>query len=260
MKKFFYLTTLFVVILLSTVGAQPQSPPQSSFITSLTDSAQLLEPNQRQMLLDKIKNLETKHGVRVGIVTLKSARGLEIGTIADNLLDDYFSGAPNGSIALIIVMDTRQWYISTDAQMKRRITNEDGIPSLQNAFQPLMSQGNFYAAFDTYLNGVDQQLVYYEQNDAPYGHSAGGLDPMALIGAIIAGVATGGMSRSSMIGAMSNVRHANEASDYLQRNSVKVFESRDIFLFSHVTRQPKSRGGGGGGGRGGGHGGGGGSF
>ena len=263
MKKIFCLTVLIVSMVASIVAAQPQSPPQSSIITSLTDSAQLLEIDQRQTLIDKIKSIETKHGVRVGIVTLKSARGLEINTIADNLLDDYFSGAPNGSIALIIIMDTRQWHISTDAQMKRRITTEDGIPYLQNAFQSILTQGNYYAAFDTYLNAIDEQLTYYEQNDAPYGRSSGGFDPLALVGAIFAGVASGGAARSSMIGAMSNVKPAVEAIDYLDKKSVKLTETRDIFLFSHVTRQSKGGGGHGahgGGGGGGSHGGGGGSF
>ena len=58
---------------------------------------------------------------------------------------------------------------------------------------------------------------------------------------------------------MSNVRPALEASEYLDKNNVKITERRDTFLYMNVSRQPKSRGsghgGGGGGNSGGGHGG-----
>ncbi|MBR1579465.1 MAG: TPM domain-containing protein [Selenomonadaceae bacterium] len=262
MRKIFCLTALMMALVMSIACAQtPVERGQSSIITSLTDSAQLLDSNDAQLLTDKIKSIENKHGVRIGVVTLKSARGLEINAIADNLLDDYFSGARNGSIVLTVVIDTRQWYISTDAQMKRRVTNEAGIPYLKEQFLTEMSQGDYATAFNYYIDAVDQLLTYYEQNETPYDPTSG-FNPMAAVAAVVIAIVIAGVVRSSMIDAMSNVRHANEAIDYLVRNSVKVFEARDIFLFMNVSRQRKGggRGGSGGGGGGGGHGGGGGSF
>ena len=263
MRKIFCLTALMMALAMSLVCAQPQSTGiQSGIITSVTDSAQLLDHDDVQSLTDMIKTVETKHGVRIGVVTLKSARGLEISSIADNLLDDYFSGARNGSIVLTVVLDTRQWYISTDAQMKRRITNEAGIPYLKEQFVSEMSQGDYYVAFEYYVDAIDKLLTHYEQNETPYDPSSG-FNPMAAMAAVVIAIVIAGFVRSSMIDAMSNVRHANEAIDYLIKNSVKLFESRDMFLFMNVTRQRKGGGGSGGshgGGGGGGHGGGGGSF
>ena len=143
--------------------------------------------------------------------------------------------------------------------MKRRITNEDGIPYLKEQFVSEMTAGNYYAAFNNYVDSIDRMLVYYEQNDTPFGHSTG-IAPEAVGGALIVGLITMFMVRSSMIAAMSNVHQASEAGDYLIRNSVDIIDSRDMFLFTRVTRHPKSRGRSGGGGGGGGHGGGGGSF
>ena len=260
MRKVFCLTALMAALIMSVAFAQPVADrAQSGIITSLTDSAQLLEKDEAQILADKIKSVENKHGVRIGVVTLKSARGLEINSIADNLLDDYFSGANNGSIVLTLVMDTRQWHVSTDAQMKRRITNEAGIPYLQEQFLSLLSQGSYYAAFNNYVDAIDQLLGYYEQNETPYDPSSG-FNPMAALAAVVLAIIIAGFVRSSMIGAMSNVHPANEAIDYLIRNSVKLFESKDMFLFMNVVRQRKSSGGGRHSGGGGGHGGGGGSF
>ena len=261
MRKIFLLTALMMCLMMSVACALPPSERgQSGIITTVTDSAQLLSDDETATLTDKIKSVENKHGVRIGIVTLKSARGLEINSIADNLLDDYFAGGRNGSIVFTIVMDTRQWYISTDAQMKRRITNEAGIPYLQEQFLSLLSQNNYAPAFNSYVDAVDQLLSYYEQNDKPYDPS-GGFNILAAMAAVVLSIVIGVCVRSYLIGQMSNVRHASEAMDYLTRNSVKLFESRDMFLFMNIVRERKSSGrGGGGGGRGGGHGGGGGSF
>lgn len=259
MRKIFLLTALMMCLIMSVACAQPPSERgQSGIITTVTDSAQLLSDEETTALADKIKFVENKHGVRLGIVTLKSARGLEINSIADNLLDDYFAGGRNGSIVFTIVMDTRQWYISTDAQMKRRITNEEGIPYLQEQFLSLLSQDNYAPAFNSYVDAVDQLLAYYELNDKPYDPS-GGFNMLAAIAAVCMSIGIGVCVRSYLISEMSNVRHASEAMDYLSRNSVDLFEAHDMFLFMNIVRERKSSGGGGGHG-GGGHGGGGGSF
>ena len=263
MKKLFWIAILILLPTFSIAGATPNPNAQSTLFRSVTDNAQLLSEDAKQSLSEKVQSLETKHGVRIGIITLKSARGQNIGAIADSLLDSYFSDAQNGSIALVIVMDTREWYISTEAQMKRRITNEVGIPFLQEQFVSSLSGGNYSAAFNSFLDAVDSLLNYYEQNDKPYDPSEG-FNPMAAMIAVCIAIVIAGLFRSSLIAAMSNVHSANEASDYLDRNSVKITESRDTFLFTHVTRQAKNRGSsrpsGGGSSGGGGHGGGGGSF
>ena len=48
------------------------------------------------------------------------------------------------------------------------------------------------------------------------------------------------MFRSSLIASMSNVRPAIEASEYLDKNSVNINESRDTFLYMNVQRRAKS--------------------
>ena len=50
------------------------------------------------------------------------------------------------------------------------------------------------------------------------------------------------MIRAGLIGSMSNVRHANEAIDYLKRDSIRMTENRDTYLYTNVSRQTKSRG------------------
>ena len=83
------------------------------------------------------------------------------------------------------------------------------------------------------------------------------LAAVAICGLAIFG---GVMFRSILIGSMSNVHRAQEATDYLKKNTVKFLENRDTFLFMNVQSKPRGGGGSRGGGHSSGHGGGGGSF
>jgi len=78
--------------------------------------------------------------------------------------------------------------------------------------------------------------------------------------AIIFSIVCGIMFRSSLIDSMSNVQPAISAREYLKRESVKITEKRDHFLFRKVERRRKSKSSSHSGGGGGGHGGSGGSF
>ena len=80
--------------------------------------------------------------------------------------------------------------------------------------------------------------------------------------AVVISIVIGFIVRSSLIGKMSNIHSAMAAIDYLKKNTVKLKENRDTFLFMNVQRRPKggNRRSSGGGHGGGGHGGGGGSF
>ena len=146
--------------------------------------------------------------------------------------------------------------------MVERITDTSGIPFLKDKFQSDLSAGNYYGAVNNFVDGVDELLTYYETKGIAYGQRAPGeFDPMAAGLAVVIALFLGIMIRSTLIGKMSNIHRAMEAIDYLKKNTVKLTENRDTFLFMSVKRRPKSSGGSRGGGHGGGgHGGGGGSF
>ena len=250
MKKFFaFVTFIFIMNFATTFAAQ-----------SIIDMQNLLTQNEIADLTKKIQQVEQKHQVKIGIEFLKNTHGQNLENTANSLLDKNFSGAQNGGILLLVVMDTRKWYISTDYEMKQRISD---INALSNSFLSKLSDGDYYGACSSYIDGVDKSLTYYEQNGAAYDSSAE-FDPLAAIVAFFLAIIAAAMFRSALIGSMSNVHQATGAADYLKRDSVKINEKRDTFLFTNVSRRRKSRGSSSSSGRssggGGSHGGGGGSF
>ncbi len=258
MRKMFY----FIIFALIFI-------PTSAF-ANVTDEAGLLNGTELSQLNSKIQQIERKHGIKVNIVTQYELQGSDVKRVADNLLrrmiESPQSGA-NGNIVFLIAMDVRKWQIAADRDIDSKIYDSNGHAAFnEKAFVSKFSQGDYFGGFSTYVDSIDTALDAYSRTGQVYGdanndvnETDNGFDMVAAMISVVGAIIIAGMYRSSLIASMSNVRPAIEASEYLDKSSVKLTENRDTFLYMNVQRQPKSRGGGshsGGGNSGGGHGGG----
>ena len=216
---------------------------------SVSDNAGILNQTQEQQLNQKVQQIELKHGIKIGIVTQKSIKDYDVNQYSRALLNN-----SDWNIVLLIAMDSRQWSISTDASIDKKIGS---LTQIENAVVARLRDNDYSGAFTTFVDSLDKTLDYYEQNGQPESAGTGGFNPIAAGGALVLSIIAGVMYRSSLIASMSNVRPAVEASEYLVKNSVKITESRDTFLYMNVQRRSKGKGGGGSGGGGGNSGGGG---
>ena len=254
-KKFL---SLLAVILFLNVAVT-----SAARIEPVTDKAGLLKPTEVELLNQRIRDVEQKHKIKIGVVFVKSVGNKDMLAASDELRDKYFSNGKNGGIVLLVAMDKRKYEIATDSRMVQQITDSDGIPYLKDKFQSELSNGNYYGAAENFVKGVSELVSYYETHGVAYGQRAPGeLDPMAAAVAVVTSIILGVFIRSMLIGSMSNIHHAMAALDYLKKNTVKLNEARDTFLFMTVKRRPRSSGKGSsrGSGHSGGGGGGGGSF
>ncbi len=233
-----------------------------TFASPVVDEANLLSAAEIQALNKKIASIEQKHSIRIDIDFLRTIGNREISIAARTLLEQNLRDGKNGNIILLVVMDQRNWYIFPDSQMDARIPN---VSAIGRTFVNSLSDGDYSAACSKFLDAVDTSLSYYEQTGATYDMNAG-FNPAAAVIAVVLGLMFGGVVRARLISGMSNVHPEVAAMDYLKRETVKLLTNRDIYLFTNVTRRPKSSGNGsgamarGGGGHGGSSGGGGGSF
>ena len=256
LKKIFGLLALILLINFSAVDAAQ--------VPAVTDNTKILSAQEIDALNKKIRRVEQAHKIKIGVTFVKSTGGKDIAVASRELLEKNFRGGQNGSIVLLVDMKQRRYEIDTDPTMRSIISDDAGIPFLKEHFQPAMTSGDYSGAVSNFVDGVENLLIYYESNGVPYGTRTG-FDPMAAVMAVVIALFLGISIRSWLIGSMSNIRHAAQATDYLKRETVRFNEKRDTFLFMNVKRRPKggsNRGGGSGGGHGGGsgHGGGGGSF
>ena len=231
----------------------------TALAASVHDGAKLLKDDQKAALEQKIQQVEAAHQVKIGIVTMKSLKGASPAQTANTILDKQYAGGKNGSIVLLLAMDSRDFHVSTDSTMRQIITDDGGFPHLREAFLPALKENHYYQAFDTYVATTDELLAYYEKEGEPF-DPANQFSPLALVIAILLGVLAALGVKSGLESMMSNVAYAPSADAYLKDDSVDITESNDLFLYTTETRRPKPKKSSSGGGGGGSHGGGGGKF
>lgn len=239
-----WLLCICFMVLLCTIALAAKSSQKDTEMTAETavmDEAGILQSSEVQSLTQKIHQVEKAHGVRIGVyVTKQLPQGVTAGKLANQMVDTYYADGKNGGIVLVLAMKSRDWYVSTNNEMRKRITDEAGFPYLKEQFLPDLKDGKYASAFGAYVDGVDKMMTYYEKEEKPY-------DPfdefnlMAFLVAIVVAVLGGWLVRSILISSMSNVMHAVEAGTYLKRESVRLTMENDTFLFTNVTRVAKSK-------------------
>ena len=260
MKKVFAIVTLLVSLLLTvSTGFAATGQQYPSFV----DGAALVQPVDKTNLLSNLRQIETKHGIRCAVLTVKSTQGMDIRDYAQAVQDQYFANAPKGSILMVISMDNRKWHITTDKTMRTKISDKVVTGDLKNAFLNDLKKGNYAAAFTKYGHKVDELMNYYEKNGEAYDPSKEFSFGAAGIAGIIS-LLFGGSVKKSMVNSMSNVTNAVSAGQYLRKDTFNLIGGNDRYLYTHTAVVPKAKSNNSGGssssGGSGGHGGGGGSF
>ena len=261
----FGLFALIFVINFSVTNAAPvqlpNNPVTSKQVSSVSDGCGLLSAADINSISQKIQRVEAAHKIKIAISFVPSTNGQDIIDASDNMRNKLPS-APNGKIVLLVSMDSHRYEMATDTVMMDKITQSDGIPYLKRQIKSALHDGDYSGACNNFVDGVDVLVAYYETNGKAYVDEESEDEDFALKAgiAIILSLIAFYFIRSHLIASMSNIHHAAKATDYLEKNSVKLTDTRDMFLFSHVSRSKKSSNSRGGSGGHSGGGGGGGSF
>ena len=266
MKKIFLLVTLLTALLgLSGLFDQSGTAYAATAVKqqpSLVDAANVLQPVDKQKILSLIRQIEQKHKIRVAVLTVSGTQGMDIKDYANGILDGYCQDGEKGNMVMILDVGSRRWQIATDPKMRKMITDERGIPKLKESFIDALKKGDYAKAFTNYATTTDFLVNYYAKEGEAYDPSkefSGGA--LAGGGAIALGIAA--LIRKVLMGQMSNVQPASDASAYLNKESFGLTGSNDTYLYTTTAVIPKKKensGGSSSGGSSGGNGGGGGSF
>ena len=241
-KKIFFLLAIFIFSFSVTfAAAKPNSDnPTENLNVPVYDNSKILSANQIKILSEKISAVEQKHNIKIGISFYKNLNGKNVDTVASERLRKYFSGAQNGGIIFVVDVENRKWNIALDEKLKEKILSYSDVAYRHDDFYEKLHNNNFFGAAEIYIQSVDELLNYYETNGKPY-DSSDEFNPMALGIGILIAIVFGFGIRSWLIGSMSNVKFAHEATDYLKKENVKITDSRDNYLYTNVSRRPKSR-------------------
>lgn len=244
---------LFPVLVFSVSGTETRF---------VIDNADLLTDTEERVLEDGIARLMDNFQMDIVILTENSLNGARPQDYADDYYDQH--GYADDGILFLLSMEERDWYIATCGDAIYVLTDY-GIQQVGEAALPYLADGAYYDAFDCFLaslydyfeafyagapidgyadysgdfyHGDQEEVVYYEE---PF-------EPSFLI-ALMIGIAAGLITILVMRLSMNTKRPQRSAAVYLNKNSYRVTEHRDLFLYSNVSKvrrqqQTSSSGGG----------------
>ena len=233
MKKLFLIFTLLAAMLLSAATALAAVP-------SIMDDAKLLSNADRAKVASVLQQVENKYNVRVGVVTVKSIGSQKPGDFANQLIDKAYNNGTNGNMVLLQVVDQRKWYVSTDKKLKSVVVGNEGVEYMSKAFVPYLKKNDYAGAYTVYATKAGELLGYYQKNGKGWKPEKG-FPLLALVGALVAGVAGAYIYRGSLLASMSNVRQQVEANAYLNKESFDLLVSEDTYMYTNVSVVPRAK-------------------
>ncbi len=202
----------------------------------LTDDADLLTTAEAASLEHKLNDISARQGVDIVIVTVNSTDGKSPMNFADDWYD--YNDYRDDGILLLISMEESDWHVSTAGYGITAITDA-GQEYISDQFVPLLSEGDFAEAFDTFADLCDSFITQAKTGD-PYDSHNLPKEPFDVILnlaiAIVIGFVAAFIATGIMKGKLKTVRQQVKADNYVTPGSLQLTGSRDLFLYSQVTK------------------------
>ena len=239
MKRFFAVIVvclLCISLVIPCVAAEFENPP-------IIDGAEYLTRAQFARLSEKLEKIRQKYNIDVAIVTEYEMTSHDAQSSADDIYDynGYGAGKNDDGILLYICASTRDYHIATYAEGER-IFNENGIEYLKDNIQPYLEEDDYYLAMDTYIllaqellqMAEDGEVFNEKQHDASY-------YLMVIGGAVLIPLLVAFIMMKIKLSHMKTAVQNNYAANYIKPGTKKLTESRDMFIYSRITKTPKPK-------------------
>ena len=199
----------------------------------------------------------------VVILTVDSLDGKRPQEYADDYYD--YNGYADNGVLFLLSMEERDWYISTKGNAIYALTDY-GIQQVGESALPYLKNGDYYGAFDAFLDALPTYFSAYSDGAPIDGHADTSGDyyhgdqedvvyyeqprHVNVWISIVIGAVIGGITVLIMRACMNTKRPQRSAGSYLNDSSYHLRTNRDLFLYSNVTKtriqQESSSSGGGG--------------
>lgn len=210
----------------------------------VVDSAELLSAEERAVLAERLEQLRSRLYMDVAVVTVTSTQGESVRQYADEFYDEcsYGYGSGRDGLLLLISMEERDWCISTCGAAITAFTDA-GIEYIGEQLTPLLSEGDYAAAFDRFAQ-LFEQFVEQANTGKPYDRGNLPREPLSavwIVIALVAGFVVAKIIVSGMKGNLRSVRAQTSAAGYVRAGILHLDRSRERFLYHTVTRTPKPK-------------------
>ncbi len=219
MKKIVAFITVLLIFALSLSAVSAESEKER-----LVDGAELLTESEETALLDRLDEISEEFEYDVVVVTTKSLGAKSAMKFAQDTFKNggYGMGDEKSGVILIVSIQDREWYIEFFGD--ERVT--EGT-ALSDYFLDDLSDGDYYGAFDSFVTAVRGELEFSPVST---------LLVCLVIGFVVAFIVV-----SVMKGKLKSVHFQDNARAYVREGSFVLDHSRDLYLYSNVTRVAKPK-------------------
>lgn len=209
----------------------------------VVDGANLLSDSEEEMLESKISDIMEKYNFDVVIHTAETANGKSPMSYSDDYYDynGYGYGSNRDGLIFVIIMDTRDYWTSTCGYGITAFTDY-GIDYIGSRVAPYLSDGEYYKGFCKYIEYVDDFLNEAE-NDKPIDTNNNKYVKndrknyfIIIVSAFAISLVISLVIMLCIKSGMKGIKQNPYASSYVNQGSFKLTNSRDIYLYSHVTK------------------------
>jgi len=248
-KKQIYAVIALICFVLLTNAAAAQSIPDERQKPRLVDEAGVLENFQADVLLEKLDEISKRQRCDVAVVAVNSLEGKSSEAYADDFYDynGYGMGPGYDGILFLVCTKDRDWAITTYGFAIPAFTDA-GQAYMAKQFRPDLSGGNYFGAFERFAELCDEFLTQ-ARNGAPYdiGHLPDSVAPFSLQSflnllplTLIIGIAASFIITSALKSKLKSVRSQAAAQNYLREGSLKITQSKDVFLYKTVSKKARA--------------------
>lgn len=202
----------------------------------LVDEAGLLSDSEYNRVLSRLDEISEKLQFELVIVTKDSIGGASAMEFSDDYFDynNYGYGEERDGALLLINMEEREWYISTSGLGIKALT-DSRIQKTGEHIASYLGDSDNEQAFQAFIDDCDKYVTRAKGGRLPFPWGRN------IVIALAAGLAVGVMVIAVLKGQLKSVTGKGAATDYVVNNSMKVDESRDIFLYANISKRPRPK-------------------
>ncbi|MBQ9599272.1 MAG: TPM domain-containing protein [Clostridia bacterium] len=229
-RKIITLSLLLLMLLtLTQISVFAVNPP-------VIDEAGYLNSAELADITQRLEKLRSDYNFDVAIVIEENMKYSDAEKAADDIFDynGYGLGAGKDGILLYLSKNPRKYHISTHGYGITAFTDR-GLVHLRDEILPYMEDNKFYNAFVAYAETAGEMLEM-ARNGQPYNKKSGMSTVIAWAIAIIAPFVIAAFATKARGKRMNTARYQDYANDYMKPGSMNVDVSRDIFVYSNITR------------------------
>ena len=206
------------------------------------DGAGVLTEDEDNELEDALEELSLRQSFDVTIASIESLESVNADSMeqyADDLYDycQFGYGTDRDGVLLLVSVGDRKWHLSTCGYGITAFTDA-GIQYLGQQLTPFMAEGDYAGAFRTFVQWADDYVTAareghpYDVNTLPREP----LSPMYLVLALGIGLVLAWVIVGVMKGQLRSVAFQENAASYVREGSMKLTNSRELFLYRDVHR------------------------